>query len=48
MPIKEEIERLDKKMEDCIKDPQLPKRVEEYIKKYGTIPEENLRKRFTI
>ncbi len=48
MPIKEEIERLDKKMKDCIKDAQLPKRVEEYKKKYGNIPEDNLIKRFTI
>ena len=48
MTIKEEIERLDKKMEDCIKDDKLPEKVREYKKKYGNIPEENLRKRFTI
>ncbi len=48
MSIEEEIERFDKKMDDCIKDPELPKRVWEYQKKYGNIPEENLLKRFTI
>lgn len=48
MTIEEEIERLDKKMEDCIKDIRLPKRVEEYKKKYGNISEIRLIKRFTI
>lgn len=45
---KEEIERLDKKIEEVMNDPDLPEKVEEYQKKYGTISEEDLRKRFTI
>lgn len=45
-PSKKDIERLDKKMNDTINDPDLPKKVKEYKKKYGQIPEENLRKRF--
>ena len=44
----EDIAKLDKKMLDCINDPQLPKIVEDYQKLYGRIPEKNLRKRFTI
>ena len=39
-------ERLDKKMEECINDPELPERVRIYKEKYGNIPEENKRKRF--
>ena len=46
MTIKEEIKRLDKKMEECINDPELPEKVREYEKKYGNISEENLRKIF--
>ncbi|KKN53365.1 hypothetical protein LCGC14_0603350 [marine sediment metagenome] len=45
---KKEIERLDKKMKKAIDDLELPKKVKEYEKKYGTITEEQLRKRFTI
>ena len=42
------IKRLDKKLKDCLNDPNLPDKINEYQKKYGTIPEENLIKRFTI
>jgi len=48
MTIEEEIERLDKKMKEVMNDPDLPKKVEEYQKKYGTLSEEDLRKQFTI
>ena len=48
MIIEEEIERLDKKMEEVMNDPELPKKVEEYKKKYGNISEDRLIKRFTI
>jgi len=46
--IEEEIERLDEKMKEVMNDPELPKMVEEYQKKYGTISEEDMLKRFTI
>lgn len=46
--IKEEIKRLDKKMEACVNDSKLPERVKEYKKRYGNISEERLIKRFTI
>ena len=44
MTIEEEIERLDKKMKEVMNDPDLPKKVEEYQKKYGTFSEEDLMK----
>ena len=48
MANEEDIAKLDRKMLECINDPQLPKIVEKCQKLYCTIPEKNLRKRFTI
>ena len=48
MTIEEEIKSIDKIIEEIMNDPELPKKVEEYQRKYGTLTEEDLRKQFTI
>ncbi len=39
-------EEIDKIIEEVMNDPELPKKVEEYQKKYGTLSEEDMLKRF--